>query len=126
MIILESINLLCGPNVLPENAKIIANWVEYDDDTGEQLNYGVQEIWYIPKDFMSDEFWEGRPADLKDGDIKRWKNLDPQVKNVANTLFGHITRVVEDAVTAGDIEPIKTKSVPANKPQWLIDLQGGS
>lgn len=120
MIILESILILAGVNVEPENAKIIANWVEFDDDTGEQLNTGVQEIWLEPKNFEKD-VWDSKPADIRDMDKKQWKNLDPQVRNITDNLFNKITEVIEDAVAAGDIA---TKELPdqSNKPDWMNNL----
>jgi hypothetical protein len=102
MIILESALILAGDNVLPENRKIIANWVKYDDVTGQQLAYGTQEIWMEPKDLNGE--WEGKPADVSASDRRNWKNLDPQVKAVTDNLFAQIVNVIEDAVTAGDID----------------------
>jgi len=103
MIVLESAILLMGENVLPENQKILANWVEFDDTTGEQLRNGHQEIWIIPKDFENNEFWDSRPADLKQGDLKRWKNMDVAARQVAENLFNHLEGVIEDAIDNGDI-----------------------
>lgn len=102
MIILESIIVLAGLNVLPENQKIIANWVEFDDITGEQKAAGTQELWMEPKDFKSEQ-WKGKPADVKAQDLKHWKNLNAQVKAISDNLFNKITKVIEDAVIDGDI-----------------------
>lgn len=102
MIILESILVLNGTNVAPENRKIIANWVEFDDITNEQRRADTQEIWLIPKDFEGEE-WEGKPADIRAQDLKHWKNLDPQVKALTESLFDKIVKIIEDAVVDGDI-----------------------
>lgn len=116
MIILESIHVAYGPNVEPENAKITANWVEFDDVTGEQLSFGHQEIWIEHKDFDGDE-WDSKPADLKESDKKQWKNLDPQVRNVVDNLFDKITKVIEDAVVDGDITPHNNQG--QGRPAWM-------
>ncbi len=121
MIILESVLVLFGANVPEEDQKIIANWVEFNDDTGEQLSSGTQEIWKVPKDFENDE-WNSKPADLKESDKKHWKNLNGTVKNQALNLYDKITKVIEDAVEAGDIA---TKELPdqSNKPDWMKALK---
>ena len=102
MITLESILVLAGENVAPENQKIIANWVEFDDVSGEQLNSGTQEIWLQAKNFEGEQ-WEGKPADVKASDLKQWKNLEPQVTALTESLFDKIVKVIEDAVLEGDI-----------------------
>lgn len=121
MIILESVDLLLGPNVLDENKKIIAHWVEYDDDTGEQLNFGFQEIWVQNKPLDDPAFLEEKMPGYE-AVLHQWKNLDPQVGNVARNLYKQILRVVEDAVASGDIET-KGARKRSKKPQWMVDLQ---
>lgn len=122
MIILEKVDLLLGPNVLDENKKIIAHWVEYDDDTGEQLNFGFQEIWVQNKPFDDPAWLSEHHPEMIEGVKNQWKNLDPQVGNVAWNLYNHILTVVQQAVTDGDIKP-KRQSAESSKPQWLVDLQ---
>ncbi len=113
MIILESIQILFGPNVGKDDAKILANWVEFDDVTGEQLGYGEIEVWEQARDpAKAEEMFPG----IGSG-VEKWKDMNPQVQNAARLLFKQIEKVVEDAVRDGDITLSRLKT--GNKPGWM-------
>ncbi len=117
MIILEKIELILGPNVESKNAKILAHWVEYDDDTGEQESYGEIEVWEEPKDpAKAEELFPG----IGSG-VAKWKDMDPQVQSAARKLFKQLEKVIEDAVTDGNITPRRLNT--GNRPGWMDALK---
>jgi hypothetical protein len=117
MIILEKIELIFGPNVELKNAKILAHWVEYDDDTGEQESTGEIEVWEEPKDpAKAEELFPG----IGSG-VVQWEDMSPQIQSAARKLFKQLEKVIENAVIEGRIKPRRLNT--ENKPEWMNALK---
>lgn len=119
MFIVESFLALIGPNVDPENQKIIINLVEFDDVTGDQLQARNMEIWInaIPEG-ASDLADDHQLREVR----KQWRKADQNVDKLVKDLQKAMEKFLKDAVDVGDIKS-KKNADPDKVPGWMKKLQ---
>jgi len=117
MWIVESFLALIGPNVDPENQKIMLNIVEFDDTTGEQLQARNMEIWIndIPKgdETLADDHQLNEVR-------KQWRKAAQAETKLVKDLQKAMEKYLKDAVDKKDIKSLRDRG--DEKPNWMKNL----
>ena len=117
MIIVESFLALIGPNVDPENQKILINLVEFDDNTGEQLRASNMEIWI--NDIPAGDDTIPEDHELKEV-RKKWRKIGKAEDKLVKDLQKAMEKFLKDALDKGDIKSVKHED---KRPEWMRAIE---
>lgn len=122
MWIIESMLVLLGPNVDPADNKVILNLVEFDDETGEQLQDDTMEIWENQMPSAKEKWAQNDDGSFEPsvaGAIAGWRQMDKAESKLFRDLHKMMDKYLRDAIEKGDRKNSREKAKDAKRPAWM-------